>query len=118
MPQFLANENVPVAAIEAARAAGHDLQSIREIDPGASDESVLARSVSDARVHITFDKDFGKMVFGLGATSSCGIILMRPRLRSPDAMSGFLLAVLAEARDWEGHFTVAQEGRLRMTPLA
>ena len=36
MPRFLADENVPGDAIEAARLAGHDLEWIRELSPSAA----------------------------------------------------------------------------------
>ena len=54
-----------------------------EISPGDSDDRVLAHRAWPASVLVTFDKDFGEMVFRLGRTASCGIILLRPRLQSP-----------------------------------
>jgi hypothetical protein len=44
MPKFLADENVPGDAVEAARAAGYDLAWIKELSPGADDDTVLATS--------------------------------------------------------------------------
>src|SRR5438876_9085784 len=42
MPRFLANENAPREAVLAARAAGFDVTWMVELQPGASDEIVLA----------------------------------------------------------------------------
>jgi hypothetical protein len=42
MAKFLANENVPAEAVEAARQAGHDLSWIAELSPGADNDAVLA----------------------------------------------------------------------------
>jgi len=117
MPKFLANENIPAKAIETARKAGQDVSWITEIDPGATDESVVHRSVSEDRVLVTFDKDFGEMAFRLGHKSTCGVILLRPRLRSPDYVAQFMTAVLSQPIDWRGHFSVAQEKRIRVVPL-
>src|SRR4051794_21260515 len=117
MATFLANENVPAGAVEAARRAGHDPAWVREVMPGADDDAVLARSLSEGRVLVTFDKDFGEMAFRQGQRATHGVILMRPRLRSPEYLSRFMVAVLAQTIDWEGYFCVAQEGRLRATPL-
>jgi predicted nuclease of predicted toxin-antitoxin system len=117
MAKFLANENVPAVAVEAARLAGHDLAWIAEIFPGADDPTVLSHSVSEGRVLVTFDKDFGKLAFRLGKTASCGVILLRPRLRSPEYLTRFIAGVLAESVVWEGHFSVAAEGRLRVVSL-
>lgn len=117
MIRLLANENVPSDAVLAARAAGHDVSWVREVARGSDDNAVLALAIAENRILLTFDKDFGEMVFRLGRTASCGIILARPRLRSPQYLAQFLLDVLGLPVTWEGHFAVAQEGRLRLIPL-
>lgn len=66
---------------------------------------------------ITFDKDFGELAFRRGRNVSCGVILLRPRLRSPDFLARFLVAVLTQQIDWEDHFAVAQESNIRVVPL-
>ena len=43
--RFLANENFPLDAVEALRAAGHDVAWIRDESPGIADPVVLARAV-------------------------------------------------------------------------
>lgn len=108
MAIFLANENVPADAVEAARQMDIDLAWIKEAAPGADDDAVLAMSVAEQRVLITFDKDFGELAFRRGRNASCGVILLRPRLRSPNFLARFLVAVLAQQIDWEDHFAVAQ----------
>ena len=45
------------------------------------------------------------------------MILLRPRLRSPEFLTKFLLTVLTQDIEWQGHFTVAQEGSIRVVPL-
>lgn len=78
---------------------------------------MLALALAEKRVLLTFDKDFGELAFRRGLTSIHGVILLRPRLRSPDYLIRFTRAVLAQGHTWEGHFTVAEEGRLRVVPL-
>jgi predicted nuclease of predicted toxin-antitoxin system len=117
MPKFLADENVPGVAVEAARQAGHDLVWIKEVSPGADDDMVLASALADRRVLVTFDKDFGEMAFRRGKLATCGVVLLRPRLRSPDYLARFVAAVLGQSVTWEGFFSVAQEGKLRVVPL-
>jgi len=63
MATFLANENVPDEVVLAARQAGHDLTWIKELQPGADDETVLQMSMMENRVLLTLDKDFGEMAF-------------------------------------------------------
>jgi predicted nuclease of predicted toxin-antitoxin system len=117
MAKFLANENVPAEAVRAAQAAGIDLVWVHDTMPGANDDAVLATAVSEGRVLVTFDKDFGEMVFHLGRTASPGIVLHRPRLRSPAIVTAFTVAVLTQSILWVGSFCVASEGRLRVVPL-
>ncbi|HTU93779.1 MAG TPA: DUF5615 family PIN-like protein [Gemmataceae bacterium] len=117
MAKFLANENVPANAVEAARRAGVDITWVRDISPGISDEVVLALSQAEGRVLLTFDKDFGEMAFEQGKTATPGVILLRPRLRSPEYVAQFTVALLTQSIDWTGNFSVAQEGRLRVVPL-
>jgi len=117
MAKFLANENVPGEAVEAARLAGHDLAWIHELSPGADDDAVLAFSLAENRVLVTFDKDFGEMVFRQGKTATCGVILLRPRLGEPDYVARFMAAVLSQQVSWDGTFCVAQEGKLRVVAM-
>lgn len=117
MSKFLANENVPGEVVEAAREAGHDLAWIAESSPGADDDGILATALADDRVLLTFDKDFGEMAFWQGKTATCGVLLLRPRVRSPSYLARFLLGVLGQSVTWEGNFCVAQEGKLRVVPF-
>jgi predicted nuclease of predicted toxin-antitoxin system len=42
---------------------GHDVRSALDVDPGASDETLLAVALRESRVLVTEDKDFGELVF-------------------------------------------------------
>lgn len=43
----------------------HDVLSALEVDPRASDETLLAVALREARILVTEDKDFGELVFVL-----------------------------------------------------
>jgi predicted nuclease of predicted toxin-antitoxin system len=118
MSKFLANENVPTEAIDLARQNGIDVTAMREIGPGSDDDKVLALSVNEGRILVTFDKDFGDMVFHQGKQASAGVILLRPRLRDGNYLAQFMLGVLSQPVAWEGCFSVAREGQLRVVPLS
>jgi predicted nuclease of predicted toxin-antitoxin system len=98
MARFLANENAPREAVLAARAAGFDVAWMVELQPGANDETVLSLAQQDNRVLITFDKDFGELVFHRGVSGSHGVILLRPRLHSPEIVSAFIVKILPAHR--------------------
>jgi predicted nuclease of predicted toxin-antitoxin system len=117
LTQLLANENGAAAVVDALRADGHDVVWIKEVGPGSTDDVVLALTFAENRVLLTFDKDFGELAFRQGRLATPGVILLRPRLRSPDYLVRFAQAVLAQGHTWEDHFAVAEEGRLRIVPL-
>ena len=118
MARFLANENVPKTAIDAARKSVIEIDWILEREPGASDERVLAIALAEERILISYDTDFGELVFKRGINASCGIILLRPHLQTPEAQAAILLAVFSRPIDWRGNFSVVREGLLRVVPLA
>lgn len=111
--RFLADENFPGDAVRALR-ANHDVTWIAELSSGASDTRVLALAESEARILLTFDKDFGELAWRAGLPASCGIILLRiPTPSTSEAVS----ARIAERDDWAGHFSVIEPGRVRMRTL-
>jgi Domain of unknown function (DUF5615) len=61
--RFLADENFRFPAVAALRDRGHDVSSIADDHAGSSDELVAEICDRDARILLTFDKDFGDLVF-------------------------------------------------------
>ena len=117
MSKFLANENVSVETVELARQSGLDFSWVAEIQPGMDDEGVLALTLTEQRILVTFDKDFGEMAFRQGKQAICGVVLFRVRLRDAEMVARFVVSVLGQRIPWEGHFSVAREGRLKTLPL-
>jgi predicted nuclease of predicted toxin-antitoxin system len=115
--RFLANENFPLDAVEAVRNCGHDVAWIRTDAPGSKDPDVLKRAMSEQRILLTFDKDFGDLAFQFGLPATCGIVLFRLQARSSAALAALVVAALQSRTDWAGHFSVVQLGRIRTRPL-
>ena len=115
--RLLANENFPSVAITALRSHGHDVVWIREDSPGIDDRAVLSRATAEGRILITFDKDFGELVFRLGLNAPSGVILFRISPDSPSFVAQTAVTVLESRMDWAGYFSVVNETRVRMTPL-
>ncbi|MGC8644463.1 MAG: DUF5615 family PIN-like protein [Isosphaeraceae bacterium] len=115
--RFLANENFPLDAVEAIRKDGHDVSWIRTDAPGSKDRDILNRAESEQRILLTFDKDFGELAFQHGLPASCGIVLFRLRAASSAAIAVLVATALQSRTDWAGHFSVVEEGRIRMRPL-
>ena len=117
--RFLADENIPAQIVRAINASGHDVLWTQEIDPAANDRKVLSYATADQRTLITFDKDFGELVFRDGEKAPFGIILFRfPPETSLTSQARIVVNVLERRTDWTGHFfSVSDTGRIRPRPL-
>ena len=115
--RFLANENCPLDAVEAVRQLGHDVAWIRTDAPGSKDRDVLQRAVTEQRILLTFDKDFGDLAFQFGLPATCGIVLFRLQASSSAALAALVVVALQSRTDWAGQFSVVEAGRIRMRPL-
>lgn len=115
--QFLANENFPLDVVEAVRNNGHDVAWIRTDAPGSCDRDILHRAVSEQRILLTFDKDFGDLAFQFGLPATCGIVLFRLQASSSAVLATLVVTALQSRTDWIGRFSVVEAGRIRMRPL-
>jgi predicted nuclease of predicted toxin-antitoxin system len=115
--KFLADENFPGDAVRFLRGAGHDVAWVAADGPSSSDRAVLARAFEEARVLLTFDKDFGELAWKHHLPARCGVILFRCAMPAPEAVGSALAAMVAQRDDWPGHFSVIEDGRVRMRPL-
>lgn len=115
--RLLADENIPLKAIHLLRNNGHDILSISESQPQTADEDILELAEKDARIVLTFDKDFGELAFCFNLPASCGIVLFRIPLLSVDYVTDVIIEVIESRSDWAGHFSVVEPGRIRMRRL-
>ena len=74
--RFLVDESCVVALARALLEAGNDVVEIRVIRPGADDEWVVNLSVSENRILLTEDKDFGWLIYAHGH-KAIGVIFLR-----------------------------------------
>lgn len=114
---LLADENVPGVVVAALRGAGIDVAWIREVAPGSADDAVLKRARDGGRLVLTFDKDFGELIYARGLNGSRGVILVRVTGLLPDALAALMVQAVGSRGDWEGRFSVIEDGRVRMRPL-
>lgn len=117
MLRLLANENFPGAAVAELRRCGHDVLWARTHMAGASDRDILARAVSEERLLVTFDKDFGELVYRQGRDASCGVVLFRITTRSSGDATRRVVAILQSRDDWVGCFSVIDEHGIRIRSL-
>jgi predicted nuclease of predicted toxin-antitoxin system len=74
--RFLVDESCDVALGRALLDAGNDVKEVREASPGADDAWVVGFAVSENRILLTEDKDFGRLVYAHGQ-KAIGVIFLR-----------------------------------------
>ena len=112
---FLADESCDFAVVRALRAAGHDVATVSELEPGADDERVLGLAASEARVLLTEDKDFGVLAFAW-EQSTAGIVLVRYPGDARSSVGAAVVRTVAELGDrLPGGFVVIEPGRARIS---
>ena len=111
--KLLVNENVPLAGVRSLRDIGHDVVSITEDSPGISDEEVLRIARAEIWIIVTFDRDYGELVFRRRLPPTAGMLYLRFRPRSPSEIAEYFLRLTAARVDLNGRFTTAYRGRMR-----
>jgi predicted nuclease of predicted toxin-antitoxin system len=104
--RFLANENVPRDTIHVLRAAGWEVAAIAEERPSISDVEVLAKARAENRIVITFDRDYGELLYARGHAPPPGVIYLRAIPASPSEAAEWLLAMSRQELCFEGFFTI------------
>ncbi len=117
---LLANENFPAPAIRKLRASGIDVIAVREAMPSASDKEVMAYARREQRWIVTFDRDYGDLVFREGLLPPPAILFFRQEPYPPDRPADLVLAMLKEPQQAEGCMVVISEQNIRRKrfPLA
>ena len=115
--RFLVDECTGPAVARWLRDQGHDVFSVYDEARGADDDTVIRHAVTDERVLITNDKDFGEKVYRDGHHHA-GIVLLRLR---DDSVAGKIAALGGllrfHASRLEGSFTVVTDKQVRFGGL-
>lgn len=83
--KLLANENFPIASIRFLRNKGYDVIAIGEDYPGVSDEYVMKLALTEERVILTFDRDYGELIYKHNYRPAKGVIYLRLEKYEPEA---------------------------------
>ena len=111
---FLANENFPRPSILLLRAEGFSVESIQENHQGASDEFVFRYAIEKTLIILTFDRDYGELVFRYAQDNPPPVVYFRNKGRSPRAAGELLLKLIKEdLLEITNAFTVIEEKNIR-----
>ena len=111
--RVLADENFPRPAVLLLQAHGHDVVWIRDQAPGIPDDEVVARSMAEGRILLTFDKGFGEMARRHRVPITSGVVLFRIQTRDPQEAAEVVVKALESRDDWAGRFAVVNNSGIR-----
>jgi len=112
---LLLDENMPRSAARALAAVGHDVLHVADAEPSADDRRVLALARQTGRMLVSFDADFGDLVFQHGEPAPEAILYLR--LHPIDGPAAADLVAQALALPVQGHFVVCTRDGLRRRAL-
>ncbi len=118
LPAFLADENIPLYVVKQLRKEGYNVISVTEEFAGSSDEKILELSSRNKWVIITFDKDFGELIYKQKSNKPYGIILMRVTPKSPEYILQLLKWLLLQTNiSFEVNFVVLNKDKVRVIKM-
>ena len=111
---FLANENFPKPSITLLRESGFHVISIQENSPGISDETVLKLAISQNLIILTFDRDYGELIFRYSQENPPGVVYIRDKGSDPLFAGRIMIRLLTEEQvTFQEAFSVIEEKNIR-----
>lgn len=118
MTAFLANENISLKTVEELRAHGHDVKWISETLPSVKDQLILMQATAENRIIITFDSDYGELIFKYNMPPPLGVVYLRLHSTDSSEAANLILKHLAVSPNIFDHrFSVLKVEGLRFKPL-
>jgi predicted nuclease of predicted toxin-antitoxin system len=74
---LLANENFPLDGVKFLRQLGYDVCAIGENNKSITDKEVMALAIKELRLILTFDQDYGELIFKLNYKPDQGVVYLR-----------------------------------------
>jgi predicted nuclease of predicted toxin-antitoxin system len=112
--RFIVDESAGHAVVAHLRAAQHDVLAVAEVMPQADDDEILQLAVTENRILITNDKDFGELVYRSNLPHR-GVLLLRLNDDSATHRAHIIQSILEHYADQlEDAFVVATERHIRI----
>jgi predicted nuclease of predicted toxin-antitoxin system len=107
---FLANENFPKPSITILRDNGFVIHRIQEDSPGVSDQRVIEKAGDYKLIILTFDRDYGELIFRYATQNSPAVIYFRDKGANPLFAGQLLLKLLLQEQiEFHNAFSVVEE---------
>ena len=112
--KLLANENFPLTSVNVLKNAGFDIKAVGIECSGILDEEVIGFAQKEDRTILTFDRDYGELIFKKGLKPDKGVIYLRWNDYQPEEPGEYLIELFG-TKDikFEGMLTVISESSIR-----
>jgi predicted nuclease of predicted toxin-antitoxin system len=114
LTRLLVDENVPLRVMKKLLESGYN---VRRVETRSKDDYILSEAEVEGRILITFDRDFGQLIYEKGLFSKQGIIYFRLDGFSPENMADFVDNAIKSDEDLKGYFTVITKIKIRKIKL-
>jgi len=112
--KLLANENFPIASVRYLKNEGFDIRYVGLENAGITDKEVMDLSTAEDRLIITFDRDYGELIFKFEHKPPAGVIYLRLFDFNPEYPGKFLKDIITNRNiTFRGMFTVIDERGIR-----
>ncbi len=111
---FLANENIPRPSILFLRNKDYTVRSIQETNQGVSDEEVIRIARDEQLIILTFDRDYGELIFRYALEKPPAVVYFRYKRTDPQFVGQQLHDLLKESKmEIDNAFTVIDQNSIR-----
>ncbi|NTS40506.1 DUF5615 family PIN-like protein [Flavisolibacter sp. BT320] len=104
--KLLANENFPLLSVIYLREHGYDVVYIGEGLKSIADVMVMELAVAEERTILTFDRDYGELIFRFRVKPPKGVIYLRLRNYLPDEPGKLVHQLLTNGLSPDNKLTV------------
>ena len=116
--KFLANENFPTSSIAKMREANFVVESVSETNMSVSDKVVLKHAVENNQIILTFDKDYGQLIYKEKLPSPVGVLFFRFNPAYPEEPYHIFKHFFVDhENEIEGWFIVVEKNVIRKRKL-
>ena len=99
------------------KSQGYDTKTVRDIDPRMEDKEIIRTAVSENRMVVTMDKDFGELVYHSSMRHSGVLLLRMEDATAPEKLQIIKNILTNYSEQIKNCFCVFQNGRFRIRKI-
>ncbi len=114
MNQLIADENIPLETVDLLKKRGIDIVTLPELLRGTSDRNLLVTAKAKERILVTFDHDFGQLIFK-EKLETHGVMLLLFAPKSPQQIAKRIQQALSAKVTMTNMVVTVREDRIKVT---